>query len=281
MRWIIALLALVVLVFALMRLPNRRLLTVLAVGVAASAVLDAHANTGIGLLVLAVPVTVVGLVPAIFIEAPILARLLRVRGGRALWLSCVANVLSTIVGFVVALVTSFVPLMYGEFMRETVLISMVPMFFLTWWIENLSVKRMLPAGSERRSMRATGVANVVSYVVLAVGVAILVPPESAIFNRWRVAPAINALGIAKNDVAEHFQSHGAFPAPGPIKQHEPTVKSMVLDKDGRLVATLSFPGRPAGDGKHIVYEPVLASGKITAWKCSSDMESRYLPVQCR
>ena len=256
--------------------------TALALGIAALvAPVAASANTGVGLLVMAVPITIIGLIPAILVEAPILSRVLQLPGLRGLWISCIANVVSTIVGFVVALVTSFVPVMYGEFIRETVLISLVPMFFLTWWIENLVVRRMVVAEKKPLAKRATGIANAFSYVAMMVCVAILVPSESTVFNRWRLGPALNELGIAKNDVAEDFRIKGAFPAPKSFTPVDKSVKSLVLEPGGRIVATLSFPGRPAGDGRHIVYEPVVIGGKLTGWKCSSDIDNKYLPAACR
>ena len=241
----------------------------------------AHANTGVGLLVLAVPVTIVALLPVILVEAPILSRVLELPGRRALWMSLVANVVSTIAGAAIAVASSVVPLMWGEFVRMTVLISLVAMFFVTWWIENLVVRRMLPEEGKSRSRRATGLANVASYLLMAIGVLIFVSSESATFDRWRLTPALDELGVAKADVAEHFQSRGAFPAPRSLRATDKTVKSIALEGNGRLVATLSFPGRPDGDGKHIVYEPVVIAGKITEWKCTSDVHAKYLPAQCR
>jgi hypothetical protein len=260
---------------------TRNVVRRIGIAAAAFAACEAQANAGIGLLVLAVPVTIVALVPAIMVEAPILARMLTLSAGRAVGISAAANIVSTIAGAAIAIATAFIPLMYGEFMRETVLISLVPMFFVTWWIENLVVRRMLPAESKARSTRATGIANAVSYVAMAVGVAILVPPERSMFNRWRVTPAVLELTVAKTEVDEYFASHGTFPAPKSFPAQDKSVKSLALEADGRLVATLSFPGRPAGDGRHIVYEPVVVGGKITAWKCTSDIESKYLPAQCR
>lgn len=258
----------------------RRIAIVLGIA-ALAAPLVACANTGVGLFVLAVPITIVGLLPAILVEAPVLARILHLPGRRALWISCIANVVSTIAGFAVAVVTSLVPVMYAEFVRETVLISLVPMFFLTWWVENLVTRRMLAPDKKPLAKRATGIANAFSYVAMMACVALLVPSESSVFNRWRVTPALAEMGVARNEVAEYFQAHGEFPAPKSFTPIDRSVKSLVLEPGGRLVATLSFPGRPAADGRRIVYEPVVAGGKLAAWKCSSDMDSRYLPAACR
>ena len=40
--------------------------------------LAAHANTGVGFLILSIPVMVLGLLPVILIEAPVLSRFLKV-----------------------------------------------------------------------------------------------------------------------------------------------------------------------------------------------------------
>jgi hypothetical protein len=241
----------------------------------------AHANAGIGLLVLAVPITIIALLPAILIEGPVLARILQLPGGRAMWVSCVANIASTILGTLIAVVTSVIPLMYGEFMRETVLISLVPMFLVSWWLEYLVVRRMLPPEKRPRSRRATGVANAITYAAMLIGVAIFVPPESATFNRWRLSPALAELGVARMEVGEHFASHGAFPPPKRFTPTDRSVKSLTLEPGGRIIATLSFPGREVADGRHIVYEPIVLGGKLSDWKCSSDIAPKYLPAACR
>lgn len=259
-----------------------RAITVAIGIVALAAPLLARANAGVGLLVLAIPVTVVALPPAILLEAPVLARFLRLSWPRGLWVSLVANVVSTIAGAAIALATSFVPVMYGEFMRETALISLVPMFLLTWWLERLVVGRMAPAGTKPLATRATGAANAFTYALMAIGVTLLVPPAGEKFDRWRLSPVLAQLSVARAEVAEYFDAHATFPPPRDIKPLDASVKSVALEPGGRLVATLSFPGRPAGDGRHIVYEPVVAAGKVSAWKCSSpDLAPQYLPPACR
>jgi len=63
----------------------------------------AHANVGIGYFMPALPFVLVALVPAILVEACVLAPLLPVPLRRALRLSSIANLQSTLVGFVLGL----------------------------------------------------------------------------------------------------------------------------------------------------------------------------------
>jgi hypothetical protein len=65
---------------------------------------SALANSGVGYFLPAAPLAVVALVPAVLLEAVVLAFILRLSGRRALWISLRANLRSTIVGVVLAIV---------------------------------------------------------------------------------------------------------------------------------------------------------------------------------
>ena len=93
------------------------------------------------MLALSIPSLIAALVPAILVEAPVLARYLRVPMRRALWISTQANLFSTLVGGLIALASNFVLPMWTDFSREAVLVSLVPMLFITWWLENIVVRR--------------------------------------------------------------------------------------------------------------------------------------------
>jgi hypothetical protein len=249
---------------------------------AACAACDAHANVGIGLLALSVPTLVVALLPAILVEAPILARYLRVPFKRALWLSFAANVFSTLVGGIIAIASSFVIPFWTDTSREAVLASLVPMLFISWWLENIVVRRMQPPESKALSRRATGIANAISYAGMAVGVAILVTPLSQTFNRYRLGDALAEMSAARAQVAEHYKLHKSWPAPKAFVVTLPTVRTLNLEPAGKLVMVLSYPASVAADGKHIVYEPRVVDGDIVGWRCSSpDMKPQHLPPVCR
>jgi hypothetical protein len=62
----------------------------------------------------------------------------------------------------------------------------------------------------------------------------------------------------------------------------PHLKSLALERDGRLVGTFSFPSTPAADGRRLVLEPRVEGGKIVDWVCyTPDMPHKYLPPGCR
>jgi hypothetical protein len=99
--------------------------------------------------------------------------------------------------------------------------------------------------------------------------------------RAHVSGALYELSAAKDAVTEEFVRDKALPKAREFKVADKHVRSISLEPQGRLVMTLSFPDSPAADGKHVVYEPRIAGTEI-AWRCSSpDLESRYLPVNCR
>ena len=257
----------------------KRIAFLAAAGMAAA---PAHANTGIGLLAMWIPPAIIALIPAILIEAPVLARFLRVSLRSALWMSFIANVASMMVGAAIALASSFILPFATDISREATLAALLPMLLLSWWIENLVVKGMLPAPVKPLAFRATGIANAVTYAAMAVGVAVLVPPASAVFNRFRLVGPINQLAAARTDVSEEFQKTKTMPKPRDLAVNAPNVKGIRLEDGGRLVMTLSFPGSEVADGKHVVYEPRVANGEIVEWRCSSaDLAAKYLPAQCR
>jgi len=248
-----------------------------------AAAMPALANTGVGLMMHATPVMVVALVPAILIEAPILARFLKVSLRRGLWLSFVANLVSTFLGTVIAFVASLViPIGSMDVSREMTLVSLLPMLFVSWWLEAMMVRNLEPPERAPSVRKATGVANAVTYALMAVGAAILVPAGDTVFSRWKLTEPINEMMVARTEVAEHFQRQREFPPPRTFPAKGKYVRSITLEAGGRVVLTLSFPGSPEADGKRIVHEPRVAGGEIVEWRCHSpDMAAKYLPAACR
>src|SRR5258708_10856811 len=144
-----------------------------------------HANTGIGLLSMWIPVAIVAFVPAVLIEGPILARLLKVTLPRGFMLSAVANAVSTIAGGLIALAGDFALHSFigsAPMSRGPGLVSLAPMFFVTWWLEHLVVKGMMPAEGKALSRRATFAANVVTYVLMAIAAWFLIPAHGESLN---------------------------------------------------------------------------------------------------
>ena len=99
--------------------------------------------------------------------------------------------------------------------------------------------------------------------------------------RAHVSSAINDLTTARDAVNAEFARSRTMPAPREFAGTEKHVRLIKREPDGRLVATLSFPGSAEADGKHVVYEPRIVGANLE-WRCHSpDLDKKYLPVPCR
>lgn len=234
---------------------------------------------------ISIPLFAVALLPAIIVESLVLARMLAVGWGRGLWLATVANILSAVLGSILAFVGEMLLVggtAEGEPGREAAFAMLVPMFLVTWWIEHATIRRIDATAPSPRVRQATFVANALTYAIMAIAVAFLVPPASALVSRWKVTEALMRLGVQRTAVAEQFQRDGRFPAPAKLDPMSPYVRSLAHEGNGRIVAELSFPGSADADGKRIVYEPRVAGGQIIEWVCySPDLHFKYLPATCR
>jgi hypothetical protein len=127
--------------------------------------------------------------------------------------------------------------------------------------------------------RATLLANAVTYLMLGVGVAFLVP-EDPTLHRARMTEVINAATVARMEASEHFQAHGRFRA-GRIDNPTRYTRRVVTEESGRVVAEINNPGHEL-DGKTVVYEPVLKDGRIEDWRCRvPEAPLKYFPAACR
>jgi hypothetical protein len=234
-------------------------------GVLAPAI--AHANTGVGLFMPAAMANVVALIPVILLEGLILWRLLAVPARRGFYLSLIANLASTIVGFAIGLP---IDLLLGGGLPGSgagVAISLFLMLWLSWWIEAKVVRRMQKADPAVKAGRATLFANVASYALLIVMALIFIPADPWPV-RARMTEVLNTLRVAQDSVAEHYMSNGRFP-----EKFEPglsaAVKSIRLAPDGRLIATVELPKYPPAHGKEVIATPRVADGKIVSFNFHS------------
>ena len=99
--------------------------------------------------------------------------------------------------------------------------------------------------------------------------------------RATIAGAANELAVARDEVTTEFARTKAMPAPRDFPTTTKNVRSLRLEPDGRLVATLSSSESPSAAGKHIVYESRVA-GTNLEWRCTSpDIDRKLLPAGCR
>lgn len=244
----------------------------------------AEANSGIGLFVHATPAMVIALPLAIFIEAPVLARGFGVSFKRSLALSASANVVSTLLGVFIAFALDLAILaplgssgLPGG--RGPMLVSLLPMFFVTWWIEARVVRAQVKDAALRVG-RFTFAANALTYALMAVGVWAWAPPwEGSV--RERMLGAFNDIGVAKVEVAEQFQKEGHFGPARQLSARSPLLRSLRIESNGRIVAVVVAPRLPDLDGKSIFVQPRIEGGRIVEWQCTSDGPGKYLPAYCR
>ena len=254
------------------------------VAITACVPLVAHANAGIGFFMPASISLVLAMIPVIVIEGVVLARGLAVGAGRGQWLSLCANLVSTIaggiIGFALDLAIGSVTGSLGSAGKTGVLFSLAMMFWISWVIEALAVRRMTPAATAGRVWRATLIANLITYALLAAFVAARVAHDGTPV-RSQMTEVVNAAGVARTEAAEHYQTHGRWPATVQSFQRK-HVRSVRIDEAGRIVAVIRHETNEEVDGKTLVYEPVLKGGAIAEWRCYvPEAPLKYFPATCR
>jgi hypothetical protein len=115
------------------------------------------------------------LIPIIGIEAYVFKKRLGVSGSRALGVSALANIASTIIGTFIVVGSSLL-LYAGAGISElpgalgdiTVLMVLIPCFFLSFWCESLVGSPMIRTVSRQDVRAAFFLANKFSYALLAI-----------------------------------------------------------------------------------------------------------------
>lgn len=111
------------------------------------------------------------LIPIIGIEAYVLRKRLAISIDRASGVSSLANIASTLLGTITILGASFVPGTYempGAEGDITVLIALIPCFFLSVWLEARIAFPLLKPVSREDVRRVFFLANQFSYAMLAI-----------------------------------------------------------------------------------------------------------------
>jgi hypothetical protein len=128
-------------------------------------------------------------------------------------------------------------------------------------------------------MKSRWVAALLVIAALVAGIAWFWPKGPLV--RERVTEAFNALGIVKLDVSEEFQVSGRWPAPRDVQPLVKILRTVRVEKDGRIVGVFAAPDVPDLDGRAVYFEPRVAEGRLAEWGCRSDAPPKYLPQWCR
>jgi hypothetical protein len=249
----------------------------------------ALANSGIGYFMVAVPLVAIALLPAIFLEAPVLWWRLKIPWRKALWLSFVANALSTLYGFILGIAFDFIVAAGTQTSgfppsRGGAAVMLVPWFFLSWWIEHKLVAKRMPEVPRPTVRRATAYANLLTYILMMVAALAspLYPERDPTLSRARISEAVLTTSPLREAIAEFWKAQKRFPRDLRELNFTPTTGerfTFSLEKEGRIVVRIAGTGDPAIDGKRIEMTPRADSASSLAWDCSSpDIEQKYLPA---
>lgn len=251
----------------------------------------AYANAGIGFLLLGVPVMLLALIPAILLEALILQRMLGGSLKPALWLSAWANLWSTLVGGLLAVLVDFTLMSASgssglEPTKLAVTIVLAPLFLITVWIESQVLLRRLSEMPRTRVVLAAVVANLASYLVMLVTVwaSAIFPEQGSLITRTRLSEGIATASPKKNAVEVFWAKHGRFPdndqALGELPQKSKWVEVSV-SRGGRIDVLVHMPTEPEIHNRHVWLVPEFAGGTLL-WKCTApEVSDSLLPLACR
>lgn len=251
----------------------------------------AFANAGIGYFMLALPIVVAALIPAIPLEALVLKAMLRLPLRRALSLSLWANLRSTLIGVVLGIAIDLL-LVAGtgsagpEPTKGAATAMLAPLFLLSWWIEHRAILRRaadLPRGGVAL---ASGAANLLSYAAMLAFVWMtgFLPKRGTMSTRARLSEALLAATGAKTSVTEFWERNKRLPVDereaglAPLKSKDFRV---TVESGGSISVQILMPREPDVNGKRIVLTPV-PEGAGLRWACRApEIPPRLLPVSCR
>ncbi len=258
--------------------------------------MSVSANAGIGFFMLAIPLVVLALIPAVILEGLVLSAILRLRKKQAFSLSLSANIRSTLYGFVLGIAIDFI-LVAGtgsagpEPTKWAASVMLVPFFLFSWWIEHRVVARRETDIPRRKVVAATGAANVLSYAGMLIFIwsTTLLPERPTMFARMQISGIVSEASSVQNAVTEFWEQNNRFPVDTKelgVAIPEHTAFSIALEKKGRVLVQIRMPNEPLVDNKYVILTPMpdtasSSDGRLK-WKCGSEgIPLRYLPHQCR
>ncbi len=152
--------------------------------------------------------------------------------------------------------------------------------------------QVLTGAPPRSGLSGCMIAVIVAAVLLVPGTAILaaiaLPAYQDYTLRAKIAAAVAAATPLKNAVAEHLVQHGRCPTDedlasplNSIRAQPHIANAQVGEFETNLCGiqlSLDTPGNAKVDGKALWLELDADAGR---WQCSSEVEDRYLPSECR
>ena len=251
----------------------------------------AVANVGVGVFIVAAPAVLIALIPAVFVEALILVWMLKVSILRGLFLTTVANLISTILGVIVSFGLDRL-LLAGSgssglvFEKATVIPILVPFFFFSWLIEHLVIARREANKPWRQILKATGIANFITYILMAIYVIFVpfVPEQGGYSTCATVIEGLSLASAGKTAVSEFIAIYGRLPAnneeAGMADAELIASHSVDNVRVANGVITVTFSRSPIA-GSAIALTPQTAAGKFV-WNCTGgNLENKYRPSSCR
>lgn len=149
-----------------------------------------------------------------------------------------------------------------------------------------------PPGASRKRTK-TRVIDYVAYIVVAVIIGLIAAVFIPEYQDRKVrASVVQMIAFAKNTQAkieEYVRVNGKLPDrseefhPGNVST-PPYLGEIRIETGGTIRLTLTGPdlfATPNLEGKSIVLAPVFDAGKVTSWRCSSDIKDGHLPANCR
>jgi type IV pilus assembly protein PilA len=123
--------------------------------------------------------------------------------------------------------------------------------------------------------------------IIAILAAIAIPAYQDYTIRTQVSDGLSLASGAKTAVAEFYQNRGRWPASNASAGLAATLSitgnfttGVAVGASGVITATYGDEANAAITGSTVTLVPSSAGGSVE-WDCSSGIQDRYLPTQCR
>ena len=223
------------------------------------------------------------LVVVIPLEAAIFRKLLPLGFARALGLSLLANLPSTILGAMIWVALEAAPAGSLSLRIGTAgwAAAVAVLYVVTALLEFVVAKARLVEIRRPKVLRAVLGANAVSCVLLFGSAWFVVAVHDSNALRKRVYEVLKAGSLAKVEAWEYFQANGRFRATRQEKPNRHT-RLVTTSDSGRVTAEVDYPSADDLHGKTVAWEPEIRNGKIVDWHCYvPEAPLKYFPAPCR